>query len=339
LPQYIVRRLFHAIPVLIGVSMVVFFGMHVIPGNVAQMIMGDKATPEALARITRELGLDQPIYKQYWNFISRAVVGDFGVSLRTQNPVWRDLWLAFPVTVQLAITTMLTALVVGIPIGVWAAVKQNKWFDNLAMVGVLIGISMPVFWTGLVLMIYLGLHLDLLPISGLLSDSITLHRITGLTVVDSLLTGNREALVDTLRHLVMPTITLATIPTAIIARITRMEMIDVLKQDYIRTAWAKGLRRPYITYYHALKNALIPVITVTGLSFGTTLGGAILTETVFGIPGMGRLAVDSILFRDYPEVQGLVMVASVAFVLVNLIVDLLYAWVDPRIRLDQEVEA
>jgi peptide/nickel transport system permease protein len=325
--------------VLIGVSMVVFFGMHVIPGNVAQMIMGDKATPEALARITRELGLDQPIYKQYWNFISRAVVGDFGVSLRTQNPVWRDLWLAFPVTVQLAITTMLTALVVGIPIGVWAAVKQNKWFDNLAMVGVLIGISMPVFWTGLVLMIYLGLHLDLLPISGLLSDSITLHRITGLTVVDSLLTGNREALVDTLRHLVMPTITLATIPTAIIARITRMEMIDVLKQDYIRTAWAKGLRRPYITYYHALKNALIPVITVTGLSFGTTLGGAILTETVFGIPGMGRLAVDSILFRDYPEVQGLVMVASVAFVLVNLIVDLLYAWVDPRIRLDQEVEA
>ena len=339
MPQYIVRRLFHAIPVLIGVSMVVFFGMHVIPGNVAQMIMGDKATPEALARITRELGLDQPIYKQYWNFISRAVVGDFGVSLRTQNPVWRDLWLAFPVTVQLAITTMLTALVVGIPIGVWAAVKQNKWFDNLAMVGVLIGISMPVFWTGLVLMIYLGLHLDLLPISGLLSDSITLHRITGLTVVDSLLTGNREALVDTLRHLVMPTITLATIPTAIIARITRMEMIDVLKQDYIRTAWAKGLRRPYITYYHALKNALIPVITVTGLSFGTTLGGAILTETVFGIPGMGRLAVDSILFRDYPEVQGLVMVASVAFVLVNLIVDLLYAWVDPRIRLDQEVEA
>lgn len=336
--QYIVRRLFNAVPVLIGVSMVVFFGMHVIPGNVAQMILGDKATPEAMARLVRELGLDQPIYKRSWNFISHAVVGDFGVSLRTQNPVWQDLWLAFPVTVQLAFTTLLTALVVGVPIGVWAAVKQNKWFDNAAMVGVLVGISMPVFWTGLVLMIYLGQRLDLLPISGLLSDSVTLERITGLTIVDSILTGNREALADTLRHLVMPTLTLATIPTAIIARITRMEMIDVLKQDYIRTAWAKGLRKAYIMYYHALKNALIPVITVTGLSFGTTLGGAILTETVFGIPGMGRLAVDSILYRDYPEVQGLVIVASVAFVLVNLVVDLLYAWVDPRIRLDREVE-
>ena len=336
--QYIIRRLVQAIPVLFGVSLVVFFGMHVIPGNVAQMILGDKATPEALARLTRELGLDQPIYKQYWTFFSHAITGDFGTSLRTQNPVWEDIWTAFPITVQLALSSMLFALVVGIPVGVRAAVKQNKLFDNVAMIGVLVGTSMPIFWIALVMMIFLGVHWNLLPISGLLNDSISLDRVTGMTLVDSLITCNFEAFVDTFKHMIMPTLALATIPTAIIARITRMEMIDVLKQDFIRTAWAKGLRYRYITFYHALKNALIPVITVAGLSFGTALGGAILTETVFGIPGMGRMAVNAILYRDYPIMQGLVMLSATAFVLVNLLVDILYALVDPRIRLDQEVQ-
>ena len=337
--QFIIRRLLQSIPVLLGVSIVVFFGMHVIPGDVAQMILGDKATPQALAHLREQLGLNQSIWVQYWHFISHAVVGDFGTSLRTQNPVWQDIWLAFPVTLQLAVLSLLFALVVGIPIGVRAAVKQNGWFDNIAMVGVLVGISMPVFWIGLILMIVVGVKLNLLPISGLLSITLTLHRITGLTLVDSLLTGNLNAFWDTLKHLILPTITLGTIPTAVITRITRSEMLDVLKQDYIRTAWAKGLRYFAVNYYHALKNALIPVITVSGLQFGALLGGAILTETVFGLPGLGRLAVNSILYRDYPEVQGIVMVSSVIFVLVNLVVDVLYAAVDPRIRLDKEVEA
>lgn len=339
MPHYIIRRLFHAIPVLLGVSIIVFFGMHVIPGDVAQMILGDKATPESLAHLRDQLGLNQSIFIRSWKFISHAVIGDFGVSLRTQNPVWEDIWTAFPVTVQLSILSLLFALAVGIPIGVRAAVKQNGWFDNLAMIGVLVGISMPVFWIGLILMIVVGVRWDLLPISGLLSDGLTLKRITGMTVLDSLLTGNMEAFRDTLKHLVLSTLTLATIPTAVIARITRMAMLDVLKQDYIRTAWAKGLRYYPITYHHALKNALIPVVTVTGLQFGALLGGAILTETVFGLPGLGRLAVNSILYRDYPEVQGIVMMSSAVFVLVNLVVDVLYAAVDPRIRLDKEVEA
>jgi len=337
--NFIVRRLFHAIPVLLGVSLIVFFGMHVIPGDVAQMILGDKATPQTLAHLREQLGLNQSILVQYWEFISHAVIGDFGTSLRTQNPVWQDIWIAFPVTVQLSILSLLVALAVGIPIGVRAAVKQNGWFDNLAMVGVLVGISMPVFWIGLILMMLVGVRWDLLPISGLLSDGLALRRITGMTVVDSLLTHNMEAFWDTGRHLVLSTLTLATIPTAVIARITRMAMLDVLQQDYIRTAWAKGLRYYPITYYHALKNALIPVVTVTGLQFGALLGGAILTETVFGLPGLGRLAVNSILYRDYPEVQGIVMMSSAVFVLVNLVVDVLYAVVDPRIRLDREIEA
>jgi peptide/nickel transport system permease protein len=337
--QYLIRRLLQAIPVLLGVSIVVFFGMHVVPGDVAQMILGDKATPQALAHLREQLGLTRPIWVQYWNFISHAVIGDFGTSLRTQNPAWQDMWTAFPVTLQLSILSLLFALVLGIPIGVRAAVKQNGLFDNLAMVGVLVGISMPVFWIGLILMIVVGVRLNLLPISGLLNVTITLHRITGLTLLDSLLTGNLAAFWDTLKHLILPTITLGTIPTAVIARITRSEMLDVLKQDYIRTAWAKGLRYFAVTYYHALKNALIPVITVSGLQFGALLGGAILTETVFGLPGIGRLAVNSILYRDYPEVQGIVMVSSVVFVLVNLAVDLLYAAVDPRIRLYKKVKS
>ena len=337
--QYVIRRLLQAIPVLLGVSIVVFFGLHVIPGDVAQMILGDKATPQALAHLREQLGLNQPMWIQFWNFLSHVVVGDFGTSLRTQNPVWQDIRIAFPVTLQLSILSLLLALVVGIPIGVRAAVKQNGWFDNLAMVGVLVGISMPVFWIGLILMIVVGVRLNLLPISGLLSYTITLHRITGMTLLDSLLTGNLNAFWDTLKHLILPTVTLGTIPTAVIARITRSEMLDVLKQDYIRTAWAKGLRYSGVTYYHALKNALIPVITVCGLQFGALLGGAILTETVFGLPGLGRLAVNSILYRDYPEVQGIVMVSSIVFVMVNLIVDVLYAAVDPRIRLDKEVGA
>jgi len=336
--NFIIRRLFHAIPVLLGVSIIVFFGMHVIPGDVAQMILGDKATPQTLAHLREQLGLNQSIFIQYWKFISNACAGDFGTSLRTQNPVWQDIWTAFPVTVQLSVVSLLFALVVGIPIGVRAAVKQNGWFDNIAMVGVLIGISMPVFWIGLILMIVVGVKFDLLPISGMLSDSITLQRITGMSILDSLLSRNFEAFWDTIKHLILPMATLGTIPTAVIARITRMAMLDVLKQDYMRTAWAKGLRYYPITYYHALKNALIPVITVTGLQFGALLGGAILTETVFGLPGLGRLAVNSILYRDYPEVQGIVMMASAVFVLVNLIVDVLYAVVDPRIRLDMEVE-
>lgn len=330
--SFIIKRLLQSIPVIVGVSLIVFIGMHVVPGDVAQMILGDKATPEALAKLRVQLGLNEPLWVQYWNFFSHAVRGDFGTSLRTQDPVWQDILTAFPVTVQLAVSALLLSIVVGIPVGVFAAIKQNSIFDNVAMIGVLVGISMPVFWIGLILMIFIGVDLNLLPISGLMNTDIVVPKITGLVLVDSLLEGNFNGFGDIIQHLILPTITLATIPTAVIARITRSEMLEALKQDYVRTAYAKGLKVSLITFYHALKNALIPVMTVTGMQFGALLGGAILTETVFGLPGLGRLAVDSILYRDYPTVQGIVIVSSIVFILVNLVVDVLYSIVDPRIH-------
>ncbi|MDI7249418.1 MAG: ABC transporter permease [Bacillota bacterium] len=330
--EFIGKRLLATIPVLIGVSIVVFVGMHLIPGDPAQILLGDRGSPEELAALRAEMGLDRPVWVQYLRFAVNAVRGDLGLSYRTRNPVTRDIADAFPLTIELSVTAMLLAVVVAVPSGVLAATRQYSLFDNLTMVGVLVGVSMPVFWIALLLMLLFGYSLRLLPLSGVIGDAITLGRVTGFPLMDSILTLNWPAAGSVLMHLVMPSITLATIPMAIIARMTRSSMLEVLRQDYVRTARAKGLAERTVIYRHALKNALIPVVTVVGLQFGGLLSGAVITETVFARPGLGRVAVTSILFRDYAAVQGIVLVGATVFVIVNLLVDVLYGVLDPRIR-------
>jgi len=329
---YILRRVLQLIPVLIGVSIFVFVGMHVIPGDVATLLLGDKATPESLARLRHELGLDQPIYVQYVRFASDALRGDFGVSLRTRQPAFTEVWRAAPMTVELSLCAITFAILVGVPIGTFAAVRQYSLFDSASMVGVLVGVSMPIFWTALILMMIFGGRLHWLPIGGILDEGISLKAITGIHLVDSLLQGDLKAFSSAARHLVLPTIALGSIATATIARMTRASVLEVMQQDYVRTAWAKGLRESLVVFRHALRNSLIPVVTVIGLQLSVLLSGAVLTETVFALPGLGRLAVTSLLARDYAVVQAVVMVTALAILVINLVVDLLYAFLDPRIR-------
>ena len=330
--KYALQRILQAIPVLIGVSLLVFVGMHVIPGDVAQLLLGDKATPESLARLRQELGLNQPIYVQYVKFLIQAAQGNFGISLRTRQPAWWEVWQAAPMTLELSSLALFVSVIVGVPVGVIAATRQYSLFDSLSMVGVLIGVSMPIFWTGLILMMVFGGTLGWLPIGGILDDSITLQRITGIHLLDAVLTGNWAAFGSVLQHLVLPAIALGSVPMATVARMTRSTMLEVLRQDYVRTARAKGLVETLVLIRHALRNTLIPVVTVIGLELGVLLSGAVLTETVFALPGLGRLAITSLLARDYSVVQAIVMLTALVIVFVNLLVDLLYAYLDPRIK-------
>lgn len=330
--RYFIRRIFQMIPVLIGVSIFVFVGMHIIPGDVATLLLGDKANPESLARLQHELGLDQPVYVQYYRFVSKVMKGDFGISLRTRQPAWREVWWALPLTVELSLLSILVAVVVGIPVGMWAALRQYSMFDSLSMVAVLVGVSMPIFWTGLILMMVLGGRLHWFPIGGILDEGMTLQRITGLYILDALLQGDLKVFNSALKHLVLPSIALGSIPMATMARMTRSTMLEVLRQDYVRTARSKGLAERVVMIRHALRNTLIPVVTVIGLQLGLLLSGAVLTETVFALPGLGRLAITSILARDYAVVQAAVLISALMIVVINLAVDMLYAYLDPRIH-------
>lgn len=333
---YIVKRLLAIIPVLLGVSFVVFLSMSLIPGDVAEIMLGEKGSPEELARLREQLGLNAPFYVQYGRFLQRVLAGNFGRSLRTREFALTEVLQAFPMTIELSVVALCVSIGIGIPTGVLSAVWQYSLFDNLVMVLVLIGVSMPVFWTGLLLMLLGSIHLGWFPISGILSDGIVLNRLTGIHLLDSLLTGNWIAFKDVTYHLALPAIALGTIPVAIIARMTRSTMLEVLRQDYITTARAKGVSAWNVVLKHSLKNALIPVVTVVGLQFGNLLSGAVLTETVFAFPGIGRLAITSILYRDFPVVQALVLFSATLFVLINLFVDIAYAYLDPRIRLTGE---
>ncbi|MBX6340973.1 MAG: ABC transporter permease [Thermomicrobiaceae bacterium] len=330
--RYTVSRLVQLVPVVFGISVVVFFGLHVVPGDVAQLILGDKGSQADLERLRHELGLDKPVYVQYAIFLKDALRGDFGRSLRTQQPALYEIEIAFPVTVQLTVAALAIATVVGIPAGVLAARKQYSLFDSVTMTSVLVGVSMPIFWTGLILLIVFGGKLHWLPLGGMLDQGVRITRITGVPALDAALTGNWAGLTSALRHLVLPALALSSAPMAIIARMTRATMVEVLAQDYVRTARAKGLTERAVTASHALRNALIPIVTVIGLQLGLLLSGAVLTETVFAIPGLGRLAVTSILARDYPVIQALVIISAVVIVLINFAVDLLYAYLDPRIK-------
>lgn len=332
--KYVARRLAQLVPVLIGISVLLFLGLHLVPGDVAQLLLGDKGTPEDLARLRHELGLDKPVWVQYTIFAGNAVQGDFGISLRTRRPALDEVWDALPMTVELSAAALLVSVLLGIPLGMLAARYQYSALDNLSMIGASIGVSMPVFWTGLLLMMVFGGHFHWFPIGGILNESVALKRVTGIHVLDGILTRNWAATWSALRHLVLPAIALGSIPMAIITRMTRSTMLEVLHTDYVRTARAKGLNERVVVMRHALRNALIPVVTVVGLQLGLLLSGAVLTETIFALPGLGRLVVTSLLARDYSVVQAAVLVTATGFVLINLIVDLLYAYLDPRIKYD-----
>jgi len=357
--QYIARRIFASIPVLLGILLVTFALARLIPGDPCRAILGEKATEAVCARFIQEKGLDKPILTQFGIYISDMARGNFGESFRLGMPVTRLLIERLPTTFELSLSALIVSLIFGIPLGIFSAVKHNSWLDVGTMVWANIGVSMPVFWLGLMLAYVFSLLLKdtpfWLPPSGRISPGIpddTFYEVWGwtkpeagiwgavleftgrLNIFNSLITGNWELLKDSIMHLILPTLALGTIPMAIIARMARSAMLEVLGQDYIRTARAKGLRWKSVILKHAFRNSLLPIITVIGLSFGSLLGGAVLTETIFGLSGVGRTLYEAITARDYGIVQVFTFVIALIFVAINLLVDISYAYLDPRVRLD-----
>ncbi len=302
--KYVAKRILHMIPVLIGVTFVVFTLLYLTPGDPAKIILGESATVETIRELRGEMGLDDPFLLQFWRYLKNAATGNIGRSYMTGAPVAHEIMAAFPSTLKLGFLSIFIAIFVGIPLGIISAVRQYSVLDTAAMFFALVGISMPVFWLGLLLILFFSVYLGWFPASGF----------------------------DTFRAMILPAIALSTASIAMISRMTRSSMLEVIHSDYIRTVRAKGQKERIIVWRHALGNALIPIVTIAGLQFGQLLEGAVLTETIFSIPGVGRLMVDAIKSRDYPMVQGGILYMALAFTVVNLIVDLLYACVDPRIR-------
>ncbi len=348
--RYVIRRLISLLPTLLGVTFVIFMFQRLIPGDPAVAMLGEHAAEENVERIREQLGLNRPIFldrdalaegdlraffdSQYIRYLGRLIRLDLGSSIHRRIPVAETLASRFPATVELALLSMVIAVLIGIPVGIASATRRNSLLDSASMIGSLIGVSMPIFWLGLMEIMLFAVFLQWLPAGGRIDLSTDVKTITHLIVVDSLLTGNVEAFIDAMKHLAMPTIALSTIPMAIIARMTRSSMLDVLQEDYIRTATAKGLKERVVLFRHALKNAFLPVITIIGLQTGSLLAGAVLTETIFSWPGIGKWIYDAILGRDYPIVQGGTLLIAIIFVFFNLLVDVSYALLDPRIRYD-----
>lgn len=330
--KYTVQRLLLLIPVLFGVSLFVFLVLRLFTADPAAIMLGQHATADQVAALREQLGLNDPLYMQFGRFLADILHGDFGRSLMTRAPVADEILTRFPATIELALAAIIIASLVGVTVGVISAVKQYSIFDYLSMIGALMGVSMPIFWLGLMLIILFSVTLGWLPVSGRADIGLEPATITNFYIIDSIITGNWEALISSLRHLVLPAVALASYSTAIIARMTRSTMLEVIRQDYIRTARAKGLSERVVVNKHALRNALIPVVTVIGLQTGSLLSGAVLTETVFSWPGIGSLLVSAILAGDYPLVQGSVIFIATVYVVVNLVVDLLYSYLDPRIH-------
>ena len=317
---------------LLGVSIVVFFMVRAIPGDPAQLLLGQQATQEQVQQVRESMGLDKPLFVQYGLFLKDAIRGDLGDSIVTGRPVTTELLTRLPATLELTAFAMLIAILVGVPVGVISAVRQYSLLDKTASVLALTGISMPIFWLAMILVVIFGVNLELLPFPGRLDPTTGITAITGLVLVDSLLTLNFAGFWDGLLHLIMPALALATIPMAVIMRMTRSSMLEVMNEDYVRTARAKGVVPWRVVFKHALRNAMLPTITVIGLQTGLLMGGAIITETIFSWPGIGLYTYNSISSRDYASIQGVVLYAALLFVLVNLLVDILYAILDPRVR-------
>jgi peptide/nickel transport system permease protein len=328
---YIVRRTLLLIPTLLGVTIIVFLMLRLTPGDPAELLLGERASQEALEQMREYLGLNRPLYIQYGMFLNRLLEGDLGETIWTRQKVWVEVKQRFPATIELSIAAMIISTIFGVAFGVLSATRQYSLLDYLSMLGALTGVSMPIFWLGLMLMLIFSLYLGVLPISGRLSIGVDLHVVTNFFLLDALITRNWAALRDALWHLILPAVTLSTIPMAIVARMTRSSMLEVLRQDYIKTARAKGLSERVVIVKHALRNALVPVVTVVGLQFGILMAGAILTETIFAWPGVGKWMYDAVMQRDYMVIQGGTLLIATVFVVVNLVVDVLYAIINPRI--------
>lgn len=356
---YILRRLLSSIPVIIGIMVVTFVLARLIPGEPCRAMLGEKATPAVCERFTREHGLDKPIYVQLAIYMDNVLQGDFGSSIRFSRPVTTILIERLPTTMELGLSALLIATLIGIPAGIIAAVRHNSPVDVITMVGANIGVSMPVYWLGLMLAYLFAIKLQgtpfWLPPSSRLDAGVVsipfyqvwgwqvppgttlediLQFISNFYVFNSLITGDWAVLGSAIKHLILPSLALSTIPMAIIARMTRSSMLEVLKQDYIRTARAKGLRRQLVILRHAFRNALVPIVTITGLQVGTLFAGAVLTETIFGFAGVGRILFEAITARDFPIIQAFTVVIAIGYVFINLLVDISYTFIDPRIRLE-----
>lgn len=346
--RYIIQRVLSLIPTILGVTLAVFLLLRLIPGDPAVAMLGEHAAQENVERIREQFGLNRPLFldrealeegdvgaffdSQYIRYLGRLARLDLGNSIHRRVAIADELKTRFPATIELAFCAMVLAIVIGIPVGMASAARRASLLDSVSMVGALVGVSMPIFWLGLMEIMLFAVILQWLPSGGRLSHAVELEAVTNMVVVDSILAGNMDALVNALRHLAMPTIALATIPMAIIARMTRSSMLEVLRADYIRTAHAKGLREMVVLFRHALKNAFLPIITIIGIQTSSLMAGAVLTETIFSWPGIGKWVYDAILGRDYPIVQSGTLLITIVIVAVNLVVDLSYAFLDPRIH-------
>ncbi|MGR3631139.1 MAG: ABC transporter permease subunit [Limimaricola soesokkakensis] len=331
--RYVLSRFATFLPTFIGVTLISFAFIRVLPGDPIIVMAGERGmTQERYDELVVQFGFDRPILAQYWDYLTGVLQGDLGNSYVTKRPVWDEFFALFPATLELSICAMIFAVALGLPAGVIAAMNRGKFFDRTLMSTALVGYSMPIFWWALLLIIVFSGNLGWTPVSGRIDLLYYFDDVTGFMLIDSLISGQDGAFTSAVRHLILPTIVLGTIPLAVIARQTRSAMLEVLGEDYIRTARAKGLPPGRINGLHALRHALIPVITVIGLSVGTLLAGAILTETIFSWPGIGKWMVDSIFRRDYPVVQGGLLLIAVMVMVVNLTVDLLYGLINPKIR-------
>ncbi len=337
--KYALKRLGDAIPTLLGISILCFLLVRMVPGDPVMLLLGERGgDPETYAQMEKDLGLDRPLYEQYFTFLKNAIKGDLGKSVHTRKEVTKEFFELFPATFELGFCALLWAAILGIPLGIMAAVKRNSFFDYSLMGTSIIGYSMPIFWWGPILILLFSVTLGWTPVSGRISTFYDVEPFTGFLLLDTLL--DRQLLKEeglapfwsALKHLILPSVAMGTIPLATTARMTRSSMLEVLGEDYIRTAKAKGLPFSKVVFLHALRNALIPVVTVLGLMFGLIVTGAILTETIFSWPGIGRWLVKSISDRDYPVVQGGILVIATMIIVINTVVDILYVVINPKIR-------
>ena len=330
--RYVVRRLVLLIPILLGVSVLIFFWVHALPGNPASALLGERATPELVKQYKERYGLDRPLPVQYWDYLKVTAKGDLGTSITNRRTVVSEIKRRFPATIELAIAAMIFAVSVGLPLGFFAAKHYGGLFDHLSLVGSLIGISIPIFFLAIILKYLFAVRWPILPSVGRQDILLNPEHPTGFYVLDGLITRDWTAMWDAIKHLILPAIALGSIPLAIIMRITRASVLDVQNEDYVRTARAKGLAPHTVDRRHVMRNALLPVVTIIGLQTGLLLSGAVLTETVFAFPGMGSWLRDAIFNSDYPALQGGILFLAVVFVLINLIVDISYAIINPKIR-------
>ena len=331
--RYLFRRTLEAIPTLIGTSVLIFALIHFIPGDVTSAILGERATEEAAARIRTLYGLDKPLTEQYFIWVGNLARGDFGETIRGGIPISLELSRRFPATAELSLIALFLATLIGVPIGIISSINRNSLLDAAAMFGALLGVSIPIFVLGLLLIFIFGVELGWVDFVGRIDNDISIPPITGFYLIDALLQGNTRGLANAAGHLILPALTLMTVPLATTARITRSTMLEVLGQDYIRTAHAKGLSRRAVIVGHGLRSAMLPIITIIGLQMGGLLSGAVLTETIFAWPGVGKWLFDSIVARDYPIVQSVTFLVAGIYIMVNYMVDIFYAFADPRVRI------